>query len=393
MAELTPMMQQYLKTKEEYPDCILFYRLGDFYEMFFEDALTVTKELEITLTGKQCGMEERAPMCGVPHHLIDAVEPDAPFSCAEYVTRAGETVKDIAVRGKLPILCGGTGLYLDRFLCGEMEETHADEALRASLFAFSESEGVEALHARLREVDPESADAIHPNNVKRVVRALEIYEQTGIPKSEFDRRSQVGESPYDAVVIGLHYPRREVLYERINRRVDVMLADGLLEETKKLLDEGVFEVNLTAAQAIGYKELLGYLRGEETLSAARRRFPRPPKTSKPPPVATPSASSLGLGQSLTSCGWIWKRTERFALLTTSATRSSLASVIGRRAYDKKSILTKIRAPHRRYLGNAGAHRLYGRTRYGLCHGQRPHNSRAPYYRYANYLCPSLPLPQ
>ena len=207
-------------------------------------------------------------MCGVPHHLIDAVEPDAPFSCAEYVTRAGETVKDIAARGKLPILCGGTGLYLDRFLCGEMEETHADEALRASLFAFAESEGVEALHERLREVDPESADAIHPNNVKRVVRALEIYEQTGIPKSEFDRRSQVGESPYDAVVIGLHYPRREVLYERINRRVDVMLADGLLEETKKLLDEGVFEVNLTAAQAIGYKELLGYLRGEETLSAA-----------------------------------------------------------------------------------------------------------------------------
>ena len=207
-------------------------------------------------------------MCGVPHHLIDAVEPDAPFSCAEYVTRAGETVKDIAARGKLPILCGGTGLYLDRFLCGEMEETHADEALRASLFAFAESEGVEALHERLREVDPESADAIHPNNVKRVVRALEIYEQTGIPKSEFDRRSQVGESPYDAVVIGLYYPRREVLYERINRRVDVMLADGLLEETKQLSEEGVFEVNLTAAQAIGYKELLGYLRGEETLSAA-----------------------------------------------------------------------------------------------------------------------------
>lgn len=207
-------------------------------------------------------------MCGVPHHLIDAVEPDAPFSCAEYVTRAGETVKNIAARGKLPILCGGTGLYLDRFLCGEMEETHADEALRASLFAFAESEGVEALHERLREVDPESADAIHPNNVKRVVRALEIYEQTGIPKSEFDRRSQVGESPYDAVVIGLYYPRREVLYERINRRVDMMLADGLLEETKKLLDEGVFEVNLTAAQAIGYKELLGYLRGEERLSAA-----------------------------------------------------------------------------------------------------------------------------
>ena len=205
---------------------------------------------------------------GVEHHLMDVVEPDAPFSCAEYVRAAGEAVKDISTRGKLPILCGGTGLYLDRFLCGEMEETHADDGLRASLFAFAEREGVEALHARLRRVDPESADSIHPNNVKRVVRALEIYEQTGIPKSEFDRRSQIGESPYDAVVIGLHYPRREVLYERINRRVDIMLSDGLLDETKQLSNEGVFEVNLTAAQAIGYKELLGYLGGSETLTEA-----------------------------------------------------------------------------------------------------------------------------
>ena len=207
-------------------------------------------------------------MCGIPHHLIDAVEPDAPFSCAEYVSLAGEAVKDIAARQKCPILCGGTGLYLDRFLCGEMEETHADEDLRASLFAFAEREGVAALHERLRAVDPESADAIHPNNVKRVVRALEIFEQTGIPKSEFDRRSQAVESPYNAVVIGLHYPRREVLYERINRRVDIMLADGLLEETRRLLDEGVFARNQTAAQAIGYKELLGYFDGNETLAEA-----------------------------------------------------------------------------------------------------------------------------
>ena len=207
-------------------------------------------------------------MCGIPHHLIDAVEPDAPFSCAEYVSLAGEAVKDIAARQKCPILCGGTGLYLDRFLCGEMEETHANEDLRASLFAFAEREGVAALHERLRAVDPESADAIHPNNVKRVVRALEIFEQTGIPKSEFDRRSQAVESPYDAVVIGLHYPRREVLYERINRRVDMMLADGLLEETRRLLDEGVFARNQTAAQAIGYKELLGYFDGNETLAEA-----------------------------------------------------------------------------------------------------------------------------
>ena len=207
-------------------------------------------------------------MCGILHHLIDAVEPDEPFSCAEYVTLATEVVREISARGKLPVFCGGTGLYLDRFLCGEMEETHADEDLRASLLAFAEAEGVDALHERLRSVDPESADAIHKNNVKRVVRALEIYEQTGIPKSEFDRRSQMVESPYEAIVIGLHYPRREVLYDRINRRVDIMLAEGLLEETQTLKSEGVFEVNLTAAQAIGYKELLGYLNGEETLTEA-----------------------------------------------------------------------------------------------------------------------------
>ena len=227
------------------------------------DSMQIYKGLDIG-TAKPTKEE----MNGVVHHLIDVVEPDAPFSCAEYVTLATEAVKDISARGKLPILCGGTGLYLDRFLCGEMEETHADEALRASLFEYAEKEGADALHARLRAVDPESADAIHKNNVKRVVRALEIFEQTGIPKSEFDRRSQVGASPYDAMVIGLHYPRREVLYERINRRVDMMLADGLLEETKQLKSEGVFDVNLTAAQAIGYKELLGCLDGNETLTEA-----------------------------------------------------------------------------------------------------------------------------
>ena len=236
-------------------------RLGG--EVVSCDSMQVYRRMNIG-TAKPTAEEMR----DVPHHLIDAVEPDVPFSCAEYVSMASEAVKEISARGKLPILCGGTGLYLDRFLCGEMEETHADEDLRASLFTFAEQAGAEALHAHLREVDPESAEAIHPNNVKRVVRALEIYEQTGIPKSEFDRRSQLGESPYDATVIGLHYPCREVLYERINRRVDMMLADGLLEETKRLLDEGVFEVNLTAAQAIGYKELLGYLGGNETLNEA-----------------------------------------------------------------------------------------------------------------------------
>ena len=206
---------------------------------------------------------------GVVHHLIDFVDPEIPFSCAEYVEHAKRAVEDIASRGKLPILCGGTGLYLDAFLRGGgFEQTETDPAVREELFHYAEVHGNEALHAHLAEIDPESAAAIHPNNVKRVVRAIEIYRTTGMTKSEADRHSQALDSPYDAMVIGLRYADRAVLYERIDRRVDVMLETGLLVETERLLSEGVFEKNATAAQAIGYKELLGALRGEESLESA-----------------------------------------------------------------------------------------------------------------------------
>ena len=205
----------------------------------------------------------------VRHHLIDCVDPKSAYSCAEYVEDAKRAVKEIVARGKLPILCGGTGLYLDCFLRGGgFEETESDPALREILFAYANEHGNAALHARLAAVDPESAAAIHPNNVKRVVRALEIFESTGMTKSEADRRSRVAESPYDATVIGLRYADRDVLYERIDRRVDQMLEAGLLDETKRLMDDGVFEVNATAAQAIGYKELLGYLGGACSLESA-----------------------------------------------------------------------------------------------------------------------------
>ncbi len=208
-------------------------------------------------------------MEGVPHHLLDFIEPDTPFSCAEYVSMAKKVAEEIHARGRLPILCGGTGLYLDSFLRGGgFEETVTDPALRESLFAFAAEHGNHALHERLRAVDPESADAIHENNVKRVVRALEIFESTGVTKTEMDRRSRTLETPYDACVIGLRYQNREILYDRIDRRVDMMLEAGLLEETERLMEEGVFERNSTAAQAIGYKELLGYLRKEQSLDEA-----------------------------------------------------------------------------------------------------------------------------
>lgn len=206
---------------------------------------------------------------GIPHHLIDFVDPRAPYSCAEYVKDASVAVREIASRGKLPILCGGTGLYLDALLRGgNFEETVTDPALREELFSYAAQTGNEALHARLLAVDPESAAATHPNNVKRVVRALEIFYSTGMTKTEADRRSRQVDSPYDARVIGLRYSEREVLYRRIERRVDWMLEQGLLKETRMLLEDGVFEANATAAQAIGYKELLGHLRGEEPLETA-----------------------------------------------------------------------------------------------------------------------------
>ncbi len=213
---------------------------------------------------------DEAERRGVPHHLMDFVDPADPrgYSCADYVTDARAAVSDILARGKLPILCGGTGLYLDAFLRGgSFEVTNSDPALRAELCALAEREGNQALHDKLRELDPESAEAVHPNNVKRVARAIEICMTTGRRKSDLDRESREPDCPYDATVIGLRYESRQLLYDRIDRRVDIMLEQGLVEETRRLRELGVFDVCRTAAQAIGYKELFPYLDGEATLQA------------------------------------------------------------------------------------------------------------------------------
>lgn len=213
-------------------------------------------------------------MEGIPHHLIDFAEPDVSFSSADYVAAAKRAIEDVISRGKLPILCGGTGLYLERLLYGggDAEEAEPNEEIRQKWQTYCKENGNHALHEQLRRVDTESADAIHENNVHRVIRALEIFETTGIPKSEWDRRSKEKESDYAHCVIGLCYGSRELLYDRINRRVDAMMASGLLDETKSLMESGVFARNSTAAQAIGYKELLAYLDGKESLPEAVERL-------------------------------------------------------------------------------------------------------------------------
>lgn len=207
--------------------------------------------------------EERA---AVPHHLFDICSPEQTYSCADFVRDATAAVEEISSRGKLPVFCGGTGLYLDRFLRGgNSDEAQSDENLRRELEAFVREHGVDALHDRLRELDPESADAIHKNNVKRVIRAIEICMLSGRKKSEIDRENSALTERYDYTVIYPFYNDREILYGRINRRVDMMIEDGLVEETRRLLEGGVFEKSQTASQAIGYKEIIPYIRGEASL--------------------------------------------------------------------------------------------------------------------------------
>lgn len=208
-------------------------------------------------------------MAEVPHHLIDICDPDVDFSAAAFAELAKKAIEDVYSRGKTPILCGGTGLYLDSVLRGvDFGDMEPDLAYRAELLEYAEKEGAEALHARLREIDPEAAEAIHPNNVKRVARALEICKLSGMTKTEWDKNAIRGESPYNACIIALDYKNRDNLYIRIHMRVDEMFAMGLEEEARTLLAKGYLAPETTAGGAIGYKELLGYLNGEMTKEEA-----------------------------------------------------------------------------------------------------------------------------
>ncbi len=243
-------------------------------ELVSMDSMQIYRGMDVG-TAKPTALERAQ----VRHHMIDVVDATESFSSGAYVEAAAGAIREIESRGKLPVLCGGTGLYLDGLLRGGYGENYADPTLRAQLEDFADAHGALALHARLGELDPESAATIHPNNVKRVIRAIEICTVSGRTKTELDRESQNAQPMVDALTFGIRYQNREVLYDRINRRVDIMLQQGLVEETEQLLKAGVFEVNATAAGAIGYKEILPYLQGKislaqasEDLKTATRRY-------------------------------------------------------------------------------------------------------------------------
>ena len=205
-------------------------------------------------------------MQGIAHHMLDVVEPATNYSVADFVTDARACITDILNRGKLPVLCGGTGLYVDSLLHQiEFAPMPRDDAFREEMRALANREGNEALHQRLKALDPEAAGAIHPNNVKRVIRALEMIEIGKMTKTQSDRLSK--KTPvYDAEIYGLSMPR-ERLYERINLRVDRMMERGLLSEVENLLRRGVPE-DVTSMQAIGYKDLIAHIKGELSLQEA-----------------------------------------------------------------------------------------------------------------------------
>ena len=206
----------------------------------------------------------------VPHHLLDVVNPDEVLTLAQYQELAYAAIDDILARGKVPFLVGGTGLYIKAVVEGwSIPRVPPNERLRAELYRLAELEGPEALHARLREVDPAAAARIDPRNVRRVVRALEVYAETGRPISELQRRSP---PPYRTLQIGLTMEREE-LYRRIDARVERMLERGLVEEVRGLIERG-YGLDLPAMSGLGYREMGLYLRGEIGLEEAIRLIKR-----------------------------------------------------------------------------------------------------------------------
>jgi tRNA dimethylallyltransferase len=229
-------------------------------EIISGDSMQIYKHMDIGTAKIQS-----AEMEGIPHHLLDIKEPDESFSVAEFQQLVREKITDIHKRGKLPMLVGGTGLYIQSVIYDyQFSETCSDDAFRNELEEKARQRGNEYIHNLLKQIDPKSAERIHPNNVRRVIRALEVFHCTGRTTSEY-QQNQEQELLYNVALIGLTM-NRDKLYERINLRVNLMLEAGLVEEVKTLYDQGLRDVQ--SIQAIGYKEIFEYIDGLVTLDEA-----------------------------------------------------------------------------------------------------------------------------
>lgn len=234
-------------------------RLGG--EVVSADSMQIYKGLAIS-TAKPSPEE----MKGVPHHLMDFLPPDEPFSVADYVKMARECISDIHNRGKLPIIVGGTGLYINSLIDNiSFDHIVSDDSLRKKLEAEAAEMGREHMHEKLRSLDPQAAEKIHPNNVIRVIRAIEMCMLSGRTGSENREESRKTRSPYEPCMIGLTCFDRQVLYDRINRRVDKMFEDGLEAEVRAVYEKYKLR---TAFNAIGFKEMIPYFEGECSLEEA-----------------------------------------------------------------------------------------------------------------------------
>lgn len=229
-------------------------------EIVSADSMQIYRGMDIG-TAKPT-MQERM---GIPHHLLDILDPGETFSVARFVEIAKETVSEIHARGKLPILTGGTGLYIDSLTRNILFPDIQDHPeLRAQLQATAQKEGNDAVWALLASCDPILAQKLHPNNVGRVIRGIEVFRATGVPLSEWQRRSKLAAPPYRLCMLGLRWPQ-EILYERINQRVQIMMQQGLLAEARAFFQQAH---SYTSAQAIGYKELFAYFQGEISIEQA-----------------------------------------------------------------------------------------------------------------------------
>ncbi len=231
-------------------------------EIISADSMQIYKYMDIG-TAKPT-IEE---MQGIKHYLIDEVYPDEDFNVVKYTQLANHYIEEILSKGKQPVIVGGTGLYVSSLVNNiTFSETECDPEFRNKLQQEADEYGAQYLHDKLSSVDPEAADAIHPNNIKRVIRALEVFYQTQKTKTFHNEQSKQTPPKYNYILLGLNM-ERELLYSRINKRVDIMLEAGLLEEVKHIIKLGYGNCNI-AMQGIGYKQMISYLNGEISLDEA-----------------------------------------------------------------------------------------------------------------------------